>query len=1542
MSNKFKQGFAKLMPLSMITIMVSSLFLFFAVQQPTVTPVFAAAPAGTMTASSLAMNISETFAINDITVVDSGGEITTANGIKIVLPSGLTNTAWDITDTTATIDVSGNTTGAVSTTVSYATTNNTNDTLILAVSANFTDTDDVTISDLSIVTTSESPAAAADLLFAVDGSTFSASSSATLAIFGETVIANHTIGGVATTDNLAGLHAIGGTDIVLGGFSLEAIGEDITFSTIRVVVTLTTMAIGEFTNLRIVEDDGTGSGIANDGVMHADELAAPLATVASPSSGNNDVSVTDTITSGNTDNYFIVGTIASSVSHNDTLDVDADSSGGTTATGVTSSVGVFLSGTSANATRTVTDTTAPTVVNHYSVDTDGDGDVDAIDVQFSEAILDSSVTVAEIELDNDSTNNATGEEVATGGSSTVTYPSSDSDANDEYYRFTLTDGSEISGSEAVYMHITGTSLTDANGVAIVAADNVGTPNDKAAPAPIGLQYVDNNNDGTVDGTGIQFSENISTNSAIVGDFTWTPNDITGSSLNTYTAETGGNLITFTLTGAPADTTSHSTAPTLAYTDGGGTEISDTAGNQVSTFTAQNVGDGAGPVLLSGSYQDANSDGTIDRIVLEYSEDTTFYMDANEWNFGIAGDMSMSGDFATGSAGCSGTGTSTITCTAGGVGGTFTADSDETGATVQPRWDYTSTGAVSDGTNLSASVNTTLTDDTDPILLSFTSTEADSTYGPTDIINITATYSENISSGSVAVVLNAHATATANLSSISTNKLSGNYTVGATGSGHNTTDLTVASISSQSVSDGTNANSTTIMPATNIADGSDIIVDTTAPVVNITAPLTTVKVNGSAVITFTDDDLTAAECSIDNAVWVACTTGVTTLADVTGFGALIEGAFTLYLRDTDTTGNIGTDNEAGIVKDTLAPTLTTVTIASDNADTTLAKTGDTITITITPSETITQPTVAFESGAVAVANATTYGGSWTAEYLADAADTDGIVTFTIDFTDTAGNNGTQVTAVTDATSVTFDTANPTVNTYSPADDASSVAINSNLVLTMDENVVVGTGNVVIYNSSDVLIETIDITSGLVVFDGTTGITINPTSDFAYSTGHYVQIDATAIEDAVGNTYAGIADKTTWNFTTAVAPAPAPAPSSGGGGGGGSSAPSAPATDSNTSTSSGVSNVVTAITKSRVYGRSLQLGEAMLTENTETGEISAELTAAGQITIKPNSKSTVSATIPPNTSITGSSDWDGKISPPLIKSTIMINRGGEEIKGKDIELKRDDVDVIVKIGSANNVTLSFSNPVKLEIPTDLPEGTRVRILFSQDGNKWEDFGVAVVVNGVLQVITDHFTYFAVSESLADKLGTAPKMPEFVGSTMSIFPDVSTTHANKVAIEYLKNNGIVAGYPDGTYQPTKTVNRAEFTKIIVEAKIGKNPVESAANCFPDVKASDWFASYVCYAKNNGILDGYPDGEFKPANTINLVEASKIFVNTLGVETITPQGGEWYSKFIESMVNSKYIPKTFSKLSESVRRGAMAEMTWRIMEKVKNQDAIDLAGLK
>lgn len=92
---------------------------------------------------------------------------------------------------------------------------------------------------------------------------------------------------------------------------------------------------------------------------------------------------------------------------------------------------------------------------------------------------------------------------------------------------------------------------------------------------------------------------------------------------------------------------------------------------------------------------------------------------------------------------------------------------------------------------------------------------------------------------------------------------------------------------------------------------------------------------------------------------------------------------------------------------------------------------------------------------------------------------------------------------------------------------------------------------------------------------------------------------------------------------------------------------------------------------------------------------------------------------------------------------------------------------------------------------------------------------------------------------------------------------------AVRYL----IVEGYPDGSFKPDQPVNRAEALKILMESgRLG--PLDELAELkeFPDVPEDAWFRGYVRKAQAYDIVEGYPDGTFRPAQYITRAEAAKI----------------------------------------------------------------------
>lgn len=129
-------------------------------------------------------------------------------------------------------------------------------------------------------------------------------------------------------------------------------------------------------------------------------------------------------------------------------------------------------------------------------------------------------------------------------------------------------------------------------------------------------------------------------------------------------------------------------------------------------------------------------------------------------------------------------------------------------------------------------------------------------------------------------------------------------------------------------------------------------------------------------------------------------------------------------------------------------------------------------------------------------------------------------------DAAGNAAAAISSQT----VLLDTTAPTLSSSTPADNATSVAITDNIVLTFSESVTAGTGNIVITNATDATdTRTISVSDAQVTFSGST-VTINPTADLKTGANYNVTIASGVIKDAIGNVFTGITNSTTLNFST----------------------------------------------------------------------------------------------------------------------------------------------------------------------------------------------------------------------------------------------------------------------------------------------------------------------------------------------------------------------------------------------------------------------------
>ena len=169
-----------------------------------------------------------------------------------------------------------------------------------------------------------------------------------------------------------------------------------------------------------------------------------------------------------------------------------------------------------------------------------------------------------------------------------------------------------------------------------------------------------------------------------------------------------------------------------------------------------------------------------------------------------------------------------------------------------------------------------------------------------------------------------------------------------------------------------------------------------------------------------------------------------------------------------------------------------------------------------------------------------------------------------------------------------------------------------------------------------------------------------------------------------------------------------------------------------------------------------------------------------------------------------------------------------------------------------------------------------------------------------VTGLVAEFTASSGASVKLGSTSGLDFVSGVTSANYSnpvqlwitseDGDTTHVYTVTVEegvsfsdvtagawYYENvmgaaeNGYVSGYPDGTFKPMQSVTRAEFASMIAKA-MGYDSDPDAGSAYPDVADDHWAKAAINFCAQNDIINGYDDGTFQPNKAITRQEAAAI----------------------------------------------------------------------
>jgi hypothetical protein len=179
----------------------------------------------------------------------------------------------------------------------------------------------------------------------------------------------------------------------------------------------------------------------------------------------------------------------------------------------------------------------------------------------------------------------------------------------------------------------------------------------------------------------------------------------------------------------------------------------------------------------------------------------------------------------------------------------------------------------------------------------------------------------------------------------------------------------------------------------------------------------------------------------------------------------------------------------------------------------------------------------------------------------------------------------------------------------------------------------------------------------------------------------------------------------------------------------------------------------------------------------------------------------------------------------------------------------------------------------------------------------------------------------------------------STAQTFCDVSPTHPFFDEIEWVAAEDIAGGYADGDFKPAASVSRQAMAAFMYRLAAEDEPVSGPAH-FSDVSPSHEFFTEIEWLVDEGVVDGYPDGTFRPLQPVSRQAMAAFMHRLAGSPPIAPHptssfsdvavGRPFYDEIhwlADEQISEGYDDGTF-RPDATVTRQAMAAFLMRLAE--------------
>lgn len=253
----------------------------------------------------------------------------------------------------------------------------------------------------------------------------------------------------------------------------------------------------------------------------------------------------------------------------------------------------------------------------------------------------------------------------------------------------------------------------------------------------------------------------------------------------------------------------------------------------------------------------------------------------------------------------------------------------------------------------------------------------------------------------------------------------------------------------------------------------------------------------------------------------------------------------------------------------------------------------------------------------------------------------------------------------------------------------------------------------------------------------------------------------------------------------------------------------------------------------------------------------------------------------------------------------------------------IEVMNNPNNVDNRFINISNAYKIKIINqnfEFDENKKVKISFDYYGD----------YKGGIYILKENYWEPLISEIKDNKITTTIN-PSILNENGSIFTVLIDTKFNnfydirghwaKAEIENLVRKGIINGYPDGTFKPENKITRAEF--LVLLSKAFKWDLPNDINNLSVFKDSSNFNIYnsreISYALGKGYVSGYSDNYFRPYNYITYKEVETIMKRILENDSFT-----WESIAKKIIYDKKVRSKSFDSMDNHITRAEVAYLLY------------------